>query len=242
MIDTGQNRIDLKEAGQQACIARGGKGGRGNWQFRSPSNTTPMEAEDGVKGEEFELTLELKLLADVALIGLPNAGKSTLLSVLTKAKPKIANYPFTTLEPNLGVMEALDKKARGKALVIADVPGLIEGASEGKGLGINFLRHIERCQVLVHVLDGSILIENPKDGVEELLKDYQVIRKELSDHSEKLIEKEELIVLNKIDTLNEDQTKQLVRTLKKTKRKVILVSGVTGENLKELNRAMFKFF
>ncbi|MFC1627266.1 GTPase ObgE [Patescibacteria group bacterium] len=248
VIDTGMNKIDLTKEGQRACVARRGKGGRGNWQFRSSTNTTPMEAEMGEKGEVVELELELKLLADVGLIGLPNAGKSTLLSVLTRARPKIADYPFTTLSPNLGVMEY----EKGKGLVIADIPGLIEGASEGKGLGVKFLRHVERCQVLVHVINGAKIIEEEASG-EDLLKDYRAIRKELKQHSEKLIDKDEIVVLNKIDVLKKTQVSDVLRSLKKTrlasksdsesrraKRKVVAVSAVIHDNLDKLKYEIVK--
>ena len=168
-VKIGSREFDMIRVEDKVCVAHGGKGGLGNWQFRSSTNTTPMVAEKGTLGEEREVTLELKLLADVGLIGLPNAGKSTLLSVLTKARPKIANYPFTTLEPNLGVViigkgsELEHRKVPNlKALVLADIPGLIEGASRGKGLGHTFLRHVERCGLLVHVLDGAKLIEDRK--------------------------------------------------------------------------------
>ena len=238
IIDTGKNKIDLSDPGQRACIARAGKGGRGNWRFRSPSNTTPMEAELGTKGEAMEITLELKLLADVGLIGLPNAGKSTLLSVLTKATPKIADYPFTTLEPNLGVMEY----KKGKGMVLADVPGLIEGASQGKGLGVKFLRHIERCQILVHVLNGATIIENEKDGLKELVNDYEVIRLELGDHSKKLLKKPEILVLNKIDVLDKKQKDKAARALKKLNKRIVLVSAVTKDNLSELKHEMAKLY
>lgn len=174
---------DLTSSGQRLCVAAGGRGGRGNWAFRSPALTTPKFADPGEAGESKTLTLELKLLADVGLIGLPNAGKSTLLSVLTKATPKIADYPFTTLEPNLGVMDNL---------VIADIPGLIEGASQGRGLGIEFLRHVERCRVLVHVIDATS---------KTIAADYNQVRNELGQYSPKLLEKPEIIVLNKIDLL-----------------------------------------
>lgn len=214
--------IDLAGEEAEALIARGGKGGRGNWQFRSPTNTTPMEAEAGIKGEEFELEVELKLLADVGLIGLPNAGKSTLLSVLTRAKPKIADYPFTTLEPNLGIMDDL---------VIADIPGLIEGASKGKGLGGQFLRHIERCRLLVHMLDGSS---------QNLRKDYLAIRGELKEYGKSLLDKPEIVVLNKIDLLDKKETKAKLAELKKTKRPVVAISAVTTENVDKLKREMEK--
>ena len=207
--------IDLVKPGEKICVARGGSGGRGNWVFRSPTNTTPKTAEPGGPGETKTLTLELKLLADVGLIGLPNAGKSTLLSVLTKARPKIADYPFTTLEPNLGVMDDL---------VIADIPGLIEGASRGKGLGIEFLRHVERCRVLVHVLDGSKY--NVYKGY-DFYNDYLSVRKELGQYSPKLLAKPEIIVLNKID---------LVPKLPKLKLKYIPISAASHKNLDRLKR------
>ena len=212
--------LDLVKPGEKICVARGGSGGRGNWVFRSPTNTTPKTAEPGGPGETKTLTLELKLLADVGLIGLPNAGKSTLLSVLTKARPKIADYPFTTLEPNLGVMEGSDPSD----LVIADIPGLIEGASRGKGLGIEFLRHVERCRVLVHVLDGSKY--NVYKGY-DFYNDYLSVRKELGQYSPKLLAKPEIIVLNKID---------LVPKLPKLKLKYIPISAASHKNLDRLKR------
>jgi len=231
--------IDLVEGGERVCLAKGGRGGKGNWQFRSPILTTPRIAEAGTSGETKQLTLELKLLADVGLIGLPNSGKSTLLSVLTKAKPKIADYPFTTLEPNLGVLR-LTSFAQDKLvddLVIADIPGLIEGASKGKGLGIEFLRHIERCKILVHLLDGTKLLTATS---EVLLQDYEVVRNELSSYSTSLIEKPEILVLNKIDVLNKQQIKTAMTTLKKAKKKVICLSAATHENLEELKRELLK--
>jgi len=231
------NLVDLDKAGKRACMARGGIGGRGNWQFRSPERTTPKFAEKGGKGEVYELELELKLLANVGLIGLPNAGKSTLLSVLTKARPKIASYPFTTLEPNLGVMSG----STDKDLVLADIPGLIEGASKGKGLGVEFLRHIERCNILVHVLDGAKLLEGKyKTKTEEILNDYFKIRKELEQYSKELIKKKEIVVLNKIDVLSKTQVKEIISVLKKSKIKVIAVSAATGENLMDLKKAIFE--
>jgi GTPase len=219
------NMIKINE---KVLVAQGGKGGRGNFYFRAPDRTTPMIAEPGVKGEVVELNLELKLLADIGLIGMPNAGKSTLLSVLTKARPKVASYPFTTLEPHLGVMIV----EKGKGLVIADIPGLIKGASTGKGLGIKFLRHVERCQVLVHVLDGAKLLEKGYD----LLKDYKDIRGELKKHSSSLSQKPEIVVLNKIDVLSERQ----VEVVKKQFKKVIGVSAATKENLDRLKYEMIK--
>ena len=175
--------LDLVKPGESICVARGVHGGRGNWFFRSPTLTTPKFADPGEPGEVKILALELKLLADVGLIGLPNAGKSTLLSVLIKATSKIADYPFTTLEHKLGVTDNL---------VIADIPGLIEGASQGKGLGIEFLRHVERCRVLVHLLDATS---------KTLKADYDQVRNELGQYSSKLLDKPEIIVLTKIDLL-----------------------------------------
>jgi len=220
--------LDLVKEDQKVCLAKGGDGGRGNWQFRSPTMTTPRIAEAGIMGEAKQLTLELKLLADVGLIGLPNSGKSTLLSVLTKAKPKIADYPFTTLEPNLGVLRLTRSN-----LVIADIPGLIEGASRGRGLGIEFLRHIERCKILVHILDGAKLLIS-----EVLLKDYQTVRNELASYSTSLIDKPEIVVLNKIDVLNKKQIRAAMTTLKKTKKSVIGISAASHENLEELKKEL----
>lgn len=204
--------IDLKENSQKVLIARGGRGGRGNWVFRSPTNTTPKTAEPGQPGEEEILELELKLLADVGLIGLPNAGKSTLLAALTRARPKIADYPFTTLEPNLGVMDGAD-------LVIADIPGLIEGASRGKGLGHDFLRHIERCRILVHILDAT---------GKTLAADYRQVRNELEQHSSELLKKPEIIVLNKIDLMEKAPRFK----------KALAVSAATHKNLDRLKRVI----
>ncbi len=226
--------FDMLKPDEKVLVAQGGKGGRGNWFFRAPDRTTPRIAEPGIKGELVELELELKLLADVGLIGLPNAGKSTLLSVLTKARPKIADYPFTTLEPNLGVMILSSKTslAGKQGLVLADIPGLIEGASQGKGLGIQFLRHVERCQVLVHVLDGAKLLERKSD----LMEDYEAIRKELGKHAKELLKKKEIVVLNKIDVLSEKQIKEV----KKEFKKIVCVSAATKENLDKLKREMVK--
>ncbi|MDP4031073.1 MAG: GTPase ObgE [Candidatus Beckwithbacteria bacterium] len=208
-------KIDLVKPGERYLVAQGGNGGRGNWVFRSPTNTTPKTAEPGGPGQSQELALELKLLANIGLIGLPNAGKSTLLSVLTHARPKIAAYPFTTLEPNLGVL-SLGKKN----LVLADIPGLIEGASQGKGLGIEFLRHVERCQVLVHLLDATS---------KTLKADYEQVRQELGQYSQDLLKKPEIIVLNKLD---------LVAKVPPFKPKAVPISAVAHKNLDALKRMM----
>jgi GTP-binding protein len=222
-------KIDLTKDQQQVLICRGGQGGKGNWQFRSATCTTPKFSEKGTKGESLELVLELKLLADVGLIGRPNSGKSTLLSVLTKAKPKIASYPFTTLEPNLGVMVGTVPAD----LVIADIPGLIEGASQGKGLGIQFLRHIERCRVLVHLLDGAALLEYKNYN---FYNAYSSLRRELAQYSKNLLDKPEIVILNKIDVLNQKQIKQIVASLKKNKITAIPVSCATHKNLGKLKQ------
>lgn len=221
--------IDLDEKGRILIIARGGKGGRGNWHFRSATNQTPKEAEKGTLGEEKELTLELKLLADVGLIGLPNAGKSTLLSVLTKAHPVIADYPFTTLEPNLGVFD-IEGKER-KSVVIADIPGLIEGASEGKGLGDDFLRHVERTTCLIHLIAGGM----GKSG-KDLLNDYQIVRKELGSYSKELLKKEELVLISKTDVMSEEEKEEAKKEFAKKKIKVELISSVTGDGVETIKR------
>lgn len=216
--------IDLLKSGQKVLIVQGGRGGRGNWAFRSPTNTTPKTADPGRRGETKILTLELKLLADVGLIGLPNAGKSTLLAALTRARPKIAAYPFTTLEPNLGVMITSNFAHRtSHDLVIADIPGLIEGASRGKGLGIEFLRHVERCRVLVHLIDATS---------KTIAADYQQVRNELGQYSAKLLDKPEIIVLNKID---------LVAKIPRFK-KAIPLSAATHKNLDKLKAALLAEF
>lgn len=215
--------LDLSEPGISLLIARGGKGGRGNVHFKGASRTTPMIAEDGQMGESFEADLELKLLADVGLVGLPNSGKSTLLSVLSNARPKVADYEFTTLEPNLGVLKVGDKH-----LVIADIPGLIEGASEGKGLGIKFLRHIERTKVLVHLIMAN-------DGTaEEIYKKYLVIRKELKSFGAGLEDKKEIVVLSKIDLVDAEVVKKTVSYFKKKKIVLLPISAATGAGVKEL--------
>ena len=215
--------FDLDKPEMNLRVARGGKGGRGNVHFKGSSRTTPMIAEDGQFGEAFEVEMELKLLADVGLVGLPNAGKSTLLSVLSNARPKVADYEFTTLEPNLGVLKASDKH-----LVIADIPGLIEGASEGKGLGIQFLRHIERTRVLVHLV--------PAIGgtPEEIYDKYKVIRKELKAFNAGLEDKKEIVVLSKIDLVDVDLVKKVVSYFKKKKVEIMPMSAATGSGVKEL--------
>jgi GTP-binding protein len=221
---------DLTEPGQRVVIAKGGRGGLGNWHFRSSTNQAPREAGPGEPGEERSLRLELKLIADVGLAGLPNAGKSTLLAAVSAARPRVADYPFTTLEPNLGIAE-IDEDRR---LVIADIPGLIEGASEGAGLGHAFLRHIERCKVLVHLvsvfpLDGSDTVEN-----------YHTIRRELESFSPLLASKRQVIAANKIDLLVEsDEPLQRLREALPGE-EIIPISGATGQNVRELLEACWR--
>lgn len=215
--------------GEQAVIAKGGKGGWGNEHFKSSINQAPKTADPGEPGEQKKIRLELKLIADVGLIGMPNAGKSTLLSTLTAARPKIADYPFTTLVPQLGIAE-VDAQRR---MVIADIPGLIEGASQGAGLGHEFLRHVERTRVLVHLLDAV-----PADGSNPA-DNYRTIRAELAGYSPLLAEKQELIVLNKIDLLPEGDVKGAVARLRADLQlgredEVLAISGATHEGTREL--------
>ena len=186
---------DLVEDGQQAIVANGGKGGRGNWHFATSRNPAPDFAEKGELGEEKEIEVELKLLADVGLVGFPSVGKSTFLSVVSKAKPEIAAYPFTTLIPQLGVVQVPD----GRSFVLADLPGLIEGAHQGKGLGHQFLKHIERCRVLIHIIDMGA-----EDG-RDPLNDYEVINNELKSYQIRLLERPQIVVANKMDMENAEE-------------------------------------
>lgn len=201
-IDNGILVADLTEPGAEAVVARGGKGGRGNWHFKSPTNQAPRFAEPGTEGAERYVRLELKLIADVGLVGMPNAGKSTLLSVISAARPKIADYPFTTLEPQLGIAELTG----GRRLVFADIPGLIEGASTGAGLGHDFLRHIERTKVIVHLLDLY-----PPDGSKPA-ENYRKIRAELEAFSPELANKTEIVAANKVDLAIDDEALDELRS------------------------------
>jgi len=212
---------DFKKIDDKLLIAKGGRGGWGNVHFATAVHQSPFIAKKGTSGEEKNLKLELKLLADIGLIGLPNSGKSTLLSRISNARPKIADYPFTTLEPNLGVTKIHDKE-----LVVADVPGLISGASKGKGLGDKFLRHIERTNALIHLIDI-----NSSDP----FKDYQDIRNELGEWNKELLKKEEIVALNKSDTFENTTAQKLAKALsKKIKKEVFIISAVSGSGLKEL--------
>lgn len=233
--DTGDLIADLTP-GETRVIAKGGRGGLGNDHFKGPLNRTPRQCMPGENGEEFTLRLELKLIADVGLVGKPNAGKSTLLAALTRARPKVADYPFTTLAPQLGIAE-LDAERR---VVVADIPGLIEGASEGAGLGHDFLRHIERTRVIVHLLDAM-----PTDGTTPA-ENYKAIRKELFDYSPALAEKEEVIALNKLDLMaDEAERKDAVKSLRAKLKlgrdvEVFGVSGAAGMGMKPLLEAIWQ--
>ena len=220
-----ENSIDFTEVGQEVIIAKGGNGGFGNAYFKSSINQAPRHANPGQEGEEFELFLKLKILSDVGLVGLPNAGKSTFLSVVSKAKPKIANYPFTTLEPQLGVVRVDDYD-----FVVADLPGLIEGASEGKGLGDRFLKHTERCGVLLHLIDINS---------EDIYKDYKIIRKELETYNKKLAKKVEVIALTKCETLQQEEIQEKLKNFEKklkSKKKIFVISSVARIGITELLR------
>ena len=221
-------RLDMNAPEMNTKIARGGKGGRGNVHFKGSTRTTPMIAEAGQLGESFEAELELKLLADIGLVGLPNAGKSTLLSVLSNARPKIADYEFTTLEPNLGVLQVEDKH-----FVVADIPGLIEGASEGKGLGTKFLKHIERTRVLIHLVQAG-------GEPEETWSKYQTIRKELKGFGAGLEKKAEVVVLSKTDIVDEKAVEAVIKYFKKKKITILPLSAATGAGVKELIRRLMR--
>lgn len=209
---------DMVTVGERFLIAKGGKGGLGNTHFKSSTNQAPRYAEPGTPGEELWVWLRLKIIADVGLIGLPNAGKSTFLSAVTSARPKIASYPFTTLHPHLGVAWS-----GGREMVLADIPGLIEGAHEGVGLGDRFLKHVERCSVFLHMLDGT---------AEDVVNDYITIRKELELYNDKLKNKPEVVALNKCDALTDDEIKEKMSALKKVSRNSIFaISAVVGKDL-----------
>lgn len=228
--ETGDILADLIENGDIYLAAKGGKGGRGNARFTTSTNQAPRIAEPGIKGEEKNIEIELKLIADVGLVGLPNAGKSTLISKISAAKPKIADYPFTTLQPNLGIVRYKDYQS----FVVADIPGLIEGAHTGKGLGIRFLKHIERTKVLVFLLDAT-LIPYKKNKKE----DYEILINELESYDKKMLDKPRMVCFTKIDGLTPEQVKDLgkIKFSKgrgKEKITTLAISSVTGENLQQL--------
>ncbi|MDD5362063.1 MAG: GTPase ObgE [Ignavibacteria bacterium] len=230
-FETNEIVAELLNDGEERIILHGGRGGKGNTHFKSSINRTPRFAEKGGSGEEMTVVIELKLIADIGLVGFPNAGKSTLISKISSAKPKIADYPFTTLKPNLGIV----KYKEYYSFVVADIPGIIEGASTGKGLGIQFLKHIERTRILLFMIDATHLkLEDKK-----FLKDYKVLLKELEDYEANLIDKPRIICFTKIDAVSGELRKKLknVRTSGIDK---ILISSVTGENLQELKDLLWK--
>ncbi len=227
--ESGELLADLTEAGEPILFIAGGQGGRGNARFATSTNRAPRHTQPGVAGENKSLRLELKLLADVGLVGLPNAGKSTLISSVSAAKPKVADYPFTTLVPNLGVVPY----GGHKTMVMADIPGLIEGASDGHGLGTRFLRHVERTDLFLHLVDLSCMQEgDPFDN-------FQVLNNELRRHDESLLKKPQLVVLSKIDIPEvREQAEPLKEYFESLGYPTYLISAVTGEGLKELVRAV----
>jgi GTP-binding protein len=222
-VQTGQVIKDFTAPGERMIIAKGGRGGLGNARFKSSTHRTPRFAQPGEPGETLEIKLDLKLIADIGLIGLPNAGKSTLISRISAANPKIADYPFTTLTPNLGVVQP----PFGEPFVVADIPGLIEGAHTGAGLGIKFLRHVERTRILVHIIDTAAI--DPSD----ILESFNTINKELRSYSAELAKKAQLIVLNKMDVTGAKETADQFRSSLKGK-EVMLISAVTGKGVKQL--------
>lgn len=225
--EDGETKIaDLTEPGQRFVLCKGGNGGFGNAYFKTATNQAPRHANPGLPGEERWVWLRLKLIADAGLVGLPNAGKSTFLATVTAAKPKIADYPFTTLHPGLGVV-----RVDGREMVLADIPGLIEGAHEGHGLGDRFLGHIERCRVLLHLVEGTS---------EHAGKAYKTVREELEAYGEGLAEKPEIVALSKTDALTPEMLKEQVARLKRAaKRAPIILSSASGEGVDEALRALF---
>lgn len=225
VIDANSGRLikDLVDTGETFVLLKGGRGGQGNTKFKSSTHRTPRFAQPGESGETQTLKLELKILADVGIIGLPNAGKSTLIAAISSARPKIGNYPFTTLTPSLGVV----RTDRAEPFVVADIPGLIKGAHQGTGLGIKFLRHIERTRVLVHLIDASdVDPDHPLSG-------YHIINHELAMYDEKLAQKPQIVVLNKLDLPEARQWAGVFQSALKEK-KIILISALTGQGLSDL--------
>lgn len=222
---------DLTEHGQKILLAEGGRGGLGNMNFKSSTNQAPRFAQDGEPGVSMDLLLELKLIADIALVGLPNAGKSTLISVVSAAKPKIADYPFTTLEPNLGVVSVGES-----SYVLADIPGLIEDAADGKGLGHKFLKHIERTSAFVHLVDVSWCLEEF-----EAFEQYVTIRNELEKYNKDMLKKREIVCLTKIDAMTEEEIQKFVTFFEgQLDKKVLPISAVSKRNIDELKGLMLK--
>ncbi|MBB4118922.1 GTP-binding protein [Mesonia hippocampi] len=227
--DTQEVIAEIIEEGQEYIIAKGGLGGRGNWHFKTSTNQTPRYAQPGIEGEEKDITLELKVLADVGLVGFPNAGKSTLLSVITAAKPKIANYEFTTLKPNLGIVKYRDFRT----FVMADIPGIIEGAAEGKGLGYRFLRHIERNSTLLFLI--------PCDA-EDVKKQYDILVDELRRYNPELLDKDRIVAISKTDMLDEELKKEMDAELKHQFSDVpyLFISAVAHQGIQELKDALWE--
>ena len=223
---------DLSKSNQSFLAARGGLGGRGNAKFKTSTNQAPRNFQKGKVGQELWVWLQLKLIADIGFIGLPNAGKSTLLSVLSNAKPKIANYPFTTINPQLGLL-----RLEARDVILADLPGLIEGASNGVGLGLKFLAHIERCKVLVHLCDVSL------ESDSQIINNYQVIRKEIEKYGKKVSAKKELILLSKSDLVDRDTTSRRIELMKKISRSDIRsLSSVSNEGVDDFKNYLKEFF
>ncbi len=236
-LRTGEVLADLSRPGQRVVIVRGGEGGRGNWHFRSPTRKAPRIREKGAPGEERWVKLELKLLADVGIVGLPNAGKSTLLSRLTAKRPKIAPYPFTTLEPNLGVVEISD----WESFVVVDIPGLIEGAHRGKGLGDKFLKHVERCRLLVHLIDVSGEKGFPYPAPDPI-EAYRVVNEEMRQFSPALAEKPQIVVGNKVDLLTPEEVERVRARFREEAgvNEVLFISAATGQGVPELVRTLWQ--
>lgn len=228
-IETGEQLLEITQHGQEAVLMKGGKGGLGNWHFRSSTNQVPMYAQPGLSGVESWVILELKILADVGLVGFPNAGKSTLLSSITAAKPEIANYAFTTLRPNLGIVSYHDHKS----FVMADIPGIIEGAAEGKGLGVRFLRHIERNSCLLFMISAES---------ENIAQEYKVLKGELKKYNEELLLKERVLAITKSDLIDDELQKLLIADFKKDTKEdieIVFISSVTNHNLDALKDALW---
>lgn len=227
--ETGEFIFEITEDGEEKILAKGGKGGLGNWHFRSSTNQTPRYAQPGLPGEELDVIMELKVLADVGLVGFPNAGKSTLLSVITSAKPKIGDYPFTTLKPNLGIVEYRDFKS----FVIADIPGIIEGAAEGKGLGHYFLRHIERNSTLLFLI--------PADS-DDIKKEFEILLDELRRYNPELLDKDRLIAISKCDMLDNELKTELKIQLDKDFQETpyLFISSVAQQGITELKDTLWK--
>ena len=217
---------DLSEAGQTLVLAKGGTGGRGNIHFKTPWNQAPTKAEPGTPGQEINVRLELKRLADVGLLGFPNVGKSTFISHVSRARPKIANYPFTTLVPNLGVVKLSDERQ----FVVADIPGLIEGASEGAGLGLQFLRHVERCRVLLHIVESTFMTGPERSPIE----DFDVINAELERYAPALVTKPQVVVLNKVDATEPEKIDAIKQAFADRNVELLTMSAATGEGIAQV--------